>query len=156
MEKKGLSYSKMNDLIYISTYDGIIGLKKYFDHNNKTRFDSFKFLKNSNYMDQSLDNTFSIGDMTIFNNFMFVILDVSKKIVIIDLFTSNVLFSFDLPGQNILWQGVYVQSFIDNVFVLYLTNESPSEIWKFHLNTLHGFHSCSWSFNGFDWRDNIF
>jgi hypothetical protein len=142
--------------LYISTYEGITGMKKTYDNiKNETKFDSIKFLINSNYVDNSTFdiNNYSVGDINIFDNFLFILMDKSRKLIIINLDTSLVLNSFNLPGQFITWKGIYVHGFLNqnSLFDIYLTNESPSEIWKFHFLLSSGFSSCSWVLNGINW-----
>jgi len=73
-------------------------------------------------------------------------------LIIIDLNTSIIIKSFDLPGQKILWRGIFVQKFHENIFTIYLTSNNPNVIWQFNLNFEYGFPFCAWNINGIEWN----
>lgn len=75
---------------------------------------------------------------------MFVIYDNEKKLVIWNIETGNFVNSWKLPGNSKQWEGIDTFYLDHSNYIIYLTKDTPPQLWKFKFNINNGFYSCAY------------
>jgi hypothetical protein len=142
---EGISYSyKYRMLFAAPNFGGIIGFAM--NHTDFTLAGVKKIQPDVYTADLGYipSDQLRVSEIAIYEEFMFILLDLARKIVVLNLDTGKIEHTVEVPPVY-KWKGIYVSKndVSNNYYDVYLSSAYPSEIWKFDFKG--GFPQCAWS-----------
>lgn len=147
---EGITYDTKRGLLYATNgYGGIIGYKLSKNSTNIFRVDAINkimpdvYLTDIRYLQSTTPEYFKISEITVSDDYLFILLSIARKLIILNLNQGNIVSMHDLP-PNYEWKGISLFNRTTSLD-LYLSSTYPAEVWKFKFDLITGFtSSCAW------------
>jgi hypothetical protein len=140
----GFSYSEEEQLFYTALQDGVLGFRLLDDGG----IQAVRKIPQSLYLSQiemfTAEPGYSeIHNVEVVNRFILLFFNNINKILVMDSAFGDIVGRLEMPGTHINWLSAHTFYQGEELF-LYMTNDQPTEVWRFKLDPQTGFSSCAW------------